>query len=97
MELHFWQNSLQSGQTEHGHGSISFQQLLAKPPLGALKLVLRRSAFYLLINFCPNLLCNSLQEDEWGRARVSHQWGDDEETLREAMDMCPVNCIYFVS
>ena len=35
-------------------------------------------------------------EEEWGRARVSHQWGDEEEWIREAMDMCPVDCIYFV-
>jgi len=35
-------------------------------------------------------------EDDWGRARVSNQWGDEEEVIREAMDMCPVDCIHFV-
>ena len=37
-----------------------------------------------------------MQEDTHGRARVSTQWGNDEEEIREAIDMCPVDCIHFV-
>ncbi|GMH39316.1 hypothetical protein BSKO_07214 [Bryopsis sp. KO-2023] len=36
-------------------------------------------------------------EDLWGRARVSHQWADDVEEIKEAVDMCPVDCIFFVA
>ena len=28
---------------------------------------------------------------------MSHQWGDEADAIVEAMDMCPVDCIYFVS
>ena len=31
------------------------------------------------------------QEDEYGRARVHAQWGDEEDAIREAVDMCPVS------
>eukprot|EP00210_Caulerpa_lentillifera_P004250 g4054.t1 len=37
-----------------------------------------------------------VMEEVWGRARVVHQWGDDKELIREAIDMCPVDCIYIV-
>jgi hypothetical protein len=36
------------------------------------------------------------QEDTHGRARVCNQWADDEEYIREAIEMCPVDCIHFV-
>ena len=36
------------------------------------------------------------QEQDWGRARVHTQWGDDEAGIREAIDMCPVDCISYV-
>jgi len=36
-------------------------------------------------------------DDEWGRARAFRQDGDDPETVAEAIDTCPVNCIYYVS
>ncbi len=37
------------------------------------------------------------QEEHYGRARVHTQWGDDEDAVKEAVDMCPVDCISFVS
>ncbi|BDA49708.1 probable chaperone protein dnaJ C76, chloroplastic [Coccomyxa sp. Obi] len=36
-------------------------------------------------------------EEDYGRARVHTQWGDDEEAIREAVEMCPVDCISFVN
>ena len=38
-----------------------------------------------------------LQEDEYGRARVHTQWGNDAELVEEAVQMCPVDCISYVS
>ena len=38
-----------------------------------------------------------MQEDHHGRARVHRQWGDSEDEIREAMDLCPVDCIHYVS
>lgn len=35
-------------------------------------------------------------KEEDGRARVFDQHGDSEEMVEEAIDMCPVNCIYYV-
>ena len=35
-------------------------------------------------------------EFEQGRARVFQQWGDDNETIKIAIDTCPVNCIHYV-
>lgn len=35
-------------------------------------------------------------EDEWGRARVSNQWADDEECVKEAVSSCPVDAIHYV-
>ncbi len=43
------------------------------------------------------IVCHALQEDEYGRARVHAQWGDEEEAIREAVDLCPVDCISFVT
>ena len=40
--------------------------------------------------------CAVVQEEDYGRARVHTQWGDDEEAIREAVEMCPVDCISFV-
>lgn len=36
-------------------------------------------------------------EDDHGRARVFDQTGNDIDTVEEAIDTCPVNCIYYVS
>ncbi|KAI0561311.1 Ferredoxin 1 [Gracilaria domingensis] len=35
-------------------------------------------------------------ESMFGRARVFNQLGDSEELVAEAIDTCPVNCIYYV-
>ncbi|KAG1678855.1 hypothetical protein FOA52_003523 [Chlamydomonas sp. UWO 241] len=35
-------------------------------------------------------------EDEHGRARVGTQWADDEDCISEAVQSCPVDCIYYV-
>ena len=35
-------------------------------------------------------------EDQWGRARVHTQWGDDRETIAEAIATCPVSTISYV-
>ena len=36
-------------------------------------------------------------EENYGSARVFHQHGDADETIEEAIDTCPVNCIHTVS
>lgn len=35
-------------------------------------------------------------ESENGRARVFQQWGDDDDTIKEAITTCPVDCIHYV-
>jgi ferredoxin len=35
-------------------------------------------------------------EDWLGRARVFEQWGDDDETIKIAIETCPVDCIHYV-
>lgn len=35
-------------------------------------------------------------EDEYGRARVYSQWGDDDETIQVAIETCPVDCIHYI-
>lgn len=35
-------------------------------------------------------------EDYLGRARVFAQWGDDDETIKTAIETCPVDCIHYV-
>eukprot|EP00884_Botryococcus_braunii_P005103 jgi/Botrbrau1/14594/Bobra.242_2s0004.1 len=35
-------------------------------------------------------------EDEHGRARVHQQWGDEADAIQEAIETCPVDCIYYV-
>ena len=36
-------------------------------------------------------------ESEHGRARAVSQWSDDKDAIQDAMDSCPVDCIYWVS
>jgi ferredoxin len=38
-----------------------------------------------------------MEQDIKGAARVYHQGGDSEDTIEEAIDACPVNCISHVS
>ena len=35
-------------------------------------------------------------DKDYGRARVIDQWADDRETIEIAIDLCPVDCIWFV-
>ena len=35
-------------------------------------------------------------EENIGRARVYNQDGDEEDTIQEAIDTCPVDCIHWV-
>ena len=37
-----------------------------------------------------------MMEDEYGRARVMMQYGDDEQTIEEAISVCPIDCIHYV-
>lgn len=51
-------------------------------------------------NSCHEVYSNVwllLQEEHYGRARVHTQWGDDQDDIKEAVDMCPVDCINYVS
>jgi ferredoxin len=41
----------------------------------------------------PSTFC---LEDEYGRSRVFNQDGDFEESIQEAIDTCPVDCIHLV-
>ena len=37
-----------------------------------------------------------LKEDDYGRAQVMGQWGDDADAISEAIDLCPVDSIHYV-
>ena len=46
---------------------------------------------------CATIAQNTFfMEDEYGRARVFSQWGDDDETISVAIETCPVDCIHYV-
>ena len=48
--------------------------------------------------YCGNVATNTfIMEDIHGRARAARQDGDDEETIQEAIDTCPVDCIHWVA
>jgi ferredoxin len=38
-----------------------------------------------------------LVEPLWGRSRAIRQDGDSTETIQEAIDTCPVDCIHWVA
>jgi ferredoxin len=47
--------------------------------------------------FCAHVARNTFYiEPENGRSRVIRQDGDLEDTVQEAIDTCPVNCIHWV-
>jgi ferredoxin len=47
--------------------------------------------------FCAHVARNTFYiEPENGRSRVVRQDGDAEDTVQEAIDTCPVNCIQWV-
>lgn len=37
-----------------------------------------------------------VEDQNAGRARCTRQWNDEEETMQIAVEMCPVDCIYWV-
>lgn len=46
---------------------------------------------------CAHVAPNTFYiEGDYGRSRVYNQDGDQEETIQEAIDTCPVDCIYWV-
>ena len=46
---------------------------------------------------CTNCASKTFaMEEEHGRARVMMQWADDEDTIQEAIESCPVDCINIV-
>ena len=47
--------------------------------------------------YCVHVATNTFFVDEdYGRARVIRQNGDNLETVQEAMDTCPVDCMHWV-
>mmetsp|Transcript_47156 Transcript_47156/g.116716 ORF Transcript_47156/g.116716 Transcript_47156/m.116716 type:complete len:345 (+) Transcript_47156:146-1180(+) len=48
--------------------------------------------------YCTQVARNTFfLEEDYGRARVYQQDGDSDDTIQEAIDSCPVNCIHYVS
>ena len=46
---------------------------------------------------CAHVASNTFYiEPEHGRSRVFRQDGDPEETIQEAIDTCPVDCIHWI-
>ena len=46
---------------------------------------------------CAHVARNTFYiEPEYGRSRVLQQDGDSEDLIQEAIDTCPVDCIYWV-
>ncbi|MEA5508639.1 ferredoxin [Crocosphaera sp. UHCC 0190] len=46
---------------------------------------------------CAHVAPNTFYiEPAYGRSRVYHQDGDEEDTIQEAIDTCPVDCIHWV-
>ena len=48
--------------------------------------------------YCAHVASNTfIVESQWGRSRAVRQDGDSSETIQEAIDTCPVDCIHWVS
>ncbi|MCP9773199.1 ferredoxin [Synechococcus sp. Tobar12-5m-g] len=48
--------------------------------------------------YCAHVASNTfLVEPLWGRSRAIRQDGDSTETIQEAIDTCPVDCIHWVA
>lgn len=46
---------------------------------------------------CAHVARNTFYiEPDYGRSRVYRQDGDSEETIQEAIDTCPVDCIHWI-
>ena len=47
--------------------------------------------------YCAHVATNTfIVDEEYGRSRAVRQDGDNLETLQEAIDTCPVDCIHWV-
>ena len=47
--------------------------------------------------YCAHVATNTfIVDEEFGRSRAIRQDGDNFETLQEAIDTCPVDCIHWV-
>ena len=47
--------------------------------------------------YCAHVANNTfIVDEEYGRSRAIRQDGDNLETLQEAIDTCPVDCIHWV-
>jgi ferredoxin len=47
--------------------------------------------------YCANVAANTfVVEPQWGRSRAIRQDGDSTDTIQEAIDTCPVDCIHWV-
>ena len=47
--------------------------------------------------YCAHVATNTfIIDEEYGRSRAIRQDGDNLETLQEAIDTCPVDCIHWV-
>ena len=47
--------------------------------------------------YCAHVATNTfIVDEEYGRSRAIRQDGDTLETLQEAIDTCPVDCIHWV-
>ena len=47
--------------------------------------------------YCAHVATNTfIVDEEYGRSRAVRQDGDNYETLQEAIDTCPVDCIHWV-
>ena len=47
--------------------------------------------------YCAHVATNTfIVDEEYGRSRAVRQDGDTFETLQEAIDTCPVDCIHWV-
>ncbi len=48
--------------------------------------------------YCTHVAGNTfVVEPDWGRSRALRQDGDSTETIQEAIDTCPVDCIHWVA
>ena len=88
--------------------SLAFSTAAAAPPRasgcepllgGALrqKAVWVDEAVCIGCRYCAHVASHTfVVEESWGRSRAIRQDGDSTETIQEAIDTCPVDCIHWV-
>ncbi len=88
--------------------SLAFSTAAAAPPRasgcepllgGALrqKAVWVDEAVCIGCRYCAHVAGHTfVVEEAWGRSRAIRQDGDSTETIQEAIDTCPVDCIHWV-